>query len=235
MSKLKAIIIFLFFIIPLPLYSAGPITHVALGQKWLSYEAPNYTDEQKKLFLLGTVFPDIRYLGVIKREQTHYKGVTLSAIRKTSSPFQQGVLFHSFVDEFREKWVKEHKTEAKLTDVAVNQKHTFLKIIEDQINYSEQSWGSFRQYLMSIPADEKQYGIDDKALSEWHAGLTLYFTASPMVLLTQFSLLEKDIFTIKASAVKQWATLLPEYVERTEMKQHVADMMLAFDKALSSI
>ena len=229
MSKLKYVMVAVCFFLSFPSYSAGPITHVALGEKWLNSQAPHYTDEQKKLFLLGTVFPDIRYLGVIKREKTHYKGVTLEAIYKTPSPFQQGVLFHSYVDEFREKWIRKHKIDAKIEAMTAYQKHTFLKLIEDQILYSENSWSYFRNYLMTIPPEEKEYGIDDTVLGEWHTGLALYFTASPMVLLLQLGVLEKDILTFKASVIKQWGTLLPQYIERADMQKHVADMMNAFD------
>lgn len=232
MSKLSTFCITFILLLPFPLYSAGPITHVALGEKWLKLIAPDYTEDQKKEFLLGTVFPDIRYLGVIKREKTHYKGVTLQAIRKADSPFQQGMLFHSFVDEFREKWVKEKGVEKKLTDIAPNQQQFFLKIIEDQILYSEYSWNTFRQYLMTVPPEEKEYGIQDKALNEWHAGLTLYFTVSPELLLVQMGLLEKDILTIKAPVIKQWGALLPEYTARIDMQKHVSEMMDAFEKAI---
>lgn len=232
MSKLQTLCITIVLLLPFSLNAAGPITHVALGEKWLKHVAPDYTEEQRKEFLLGTVFPDIRYLGVIKREKTHTKGVTLEAIRKANSPFQQGMLFHSFVDEFREKWVKEKGAEKKLTDIAPNQQRIFLKIIEDQILYSEYSWNTFRQYLMTVPNEEKEYGIQDKALNEWHAGLTLYFTASPELLLVQIGLLEKDIMTIKAPVVKQWGALLPEYTSREDMQKHVMDLMDAFEKII---
>jgi hypothetical protein len=233
MSKLQYFIISLILILPLPLYSAGPITHVVLGEQWLKLAAPDYTDQQKKEFLLGTVFPDIRYLGVIKREKTHFKGVTLQVIRNTESPFKQGMLFHSYVDEFRKKWVREKGIEKKLIDISTNQQHTFLKIIEDQILYSEYSWAAFRQYLMTIPDDERKFGITDKALNEWHTGLTLYFTASPEVLLMQIGLLDKDILTIKAPVVKQWGRLLSDYVASAEMQKHVRDMMGAFEKSIA--
>lgn len=232
MSKLQTLCITIILLLPFPLYSAGPITHVALGEKWLKLVAPDYTEDQKKEFLLGTVFPDIRYLGVIKREKTHYKGVTLESVRKADTPFKQGMLFHSYVDEFREKWVREKGIDKKLTDISPQQQRTFLKIIEDQILYSEYSWGFFRQYLMTIPHEEREYGIEDKALNEWHTGLTLYFTASPELLLVQIGLLEKDILTIKAPVIKQWGTLLPEYTSRVDMQKHVSDMIDAFEKAI---
>ena len=215
-------------------YAAGPITHVMLGEQWLAKHAPEYTEEQRKLFLLGTVFPDIRYLGTIEREKTHYVKVSLDQVLKEPSAFQRGVLFHSYVDEFREKWIRKYKIENKIKNMDEYRKGTFLKLIEDQILYTRGSWGKFRQFLLSIPEEEKTYGINDKTLTEWHTGLSLYFAASPELLLSQLSMLEKDIMNVKASEIKQWANLLPQYVNQDEMKSHVDKMIAAFQHAINA-
>lgn len=46
---------------------AAPITHVALTEKIFNNIFHNY---DKKEFIIGTSFPDIRYLGTIDREKT---------------------------------------------------------------------------------------------------------------------------------------------------------------------
>lgn len=233
MSKSKYfILIVLLSFLPLS-YAAGPVTHIVLGEEWLAQRAPEYTQEQKKLFLLGTLFPDIRYLGTIKREDTHFKKVSLDKVQKETSIFRQGMLFHSFVDEFREKWIKSHSIEKQLSHITdYHQRGTFLKLIEDQILYSTMSWGKFCQSLMTIPSEERAYGIDEKTLTEWHTALTLYFAASPSVLLTQIGLFEKDFLNMKAAEIKEWGKALPEYAEDETMKQHVSDMMAAFKKEI---
>lgn len=235
MSKLKWLVILSCLFIPLLSYAAGPITHVALGEMWLKHVAPHYTEEQKKLFQLGTVFPDIRYLGVIRRDQTHYKGVTLEKIKKTASPFQQGMLFHSYVDEFREKWLRKYGIEKELKDISSDHRGIFLKIIEDQILFSHYSWSDFRQYLLSIPEEEKKFKIDEKSLNEWHTGLTLYFTVSPGVILSQIAFLEKNILTIRAETIKQWGEMLPQYTASEKMQSHVTKMMQAFDSEIKKM
>lgn len=214
--------------------AAGPVMHVALGERWLALYAPQYTEEEKKLFLLGTVFPDIRYLGVIKRSQSHFKGITLAKVYENTSPFQRGVLFHSFVDEYREKFVRSVAIEKQFVEVPRHLQGTFLKLVEDQIVHGKQDWGKFRIFLSSIPEEEKSYGIDIQSLTQWHTGLTVYFTTLPSFILTQVSLFDKGILTLDAATVKLWSTLLPKYADDPTLQKYVDSLFLSFDKALSS-
>jgi hypothetical protein len=205
--------------------------HIVLGQQWLAKYAPEYTDEEKKLFLLGTVFPDIRYLGVIKRSQSHFKGMTLDKVHQTSSAFLRGVYFHSFVDEYREKFVRKSQIDKKFIEVPRNLQGTFLKLVEDQIIDPKYDWSQFRNYLATIPEDEKKYGIDNiQALTQWHTGLTVYFSTLPSNILTQLSLFEKGILILDAATVKSWSFLLPKYASDPMMQKYVDEMLLAFDK-----
>ncbi len=214
-------------------YAAGPVMHIALGQRWLAIYAPNYTEEEKKLFLLGTVFPDIRYLGVIKRSQSHFNGVTLEKVIQTTSPFQQGVLFHSFVDEYREKYVRQKGIEKKITEVPRALQGTFLKLIEDQIIHEKNDWTQFQLYLTTIPDEEKAYGIDTQSLTQWHTGLTFYFSTLPSFILTQVSLFDKGILTLDAQTVKDWSLLLPKYASDPVMLKYVEDLLASFDATMS--
>lgn len=206
--------------------------HVALGQKWLAIYAPNYSDEEKKLFMLGTVFPDIRYLGVIKRSQSHFKGVTLEKVYQATTPFQRGMLFHSFVDEFRDKLSRQRGLEKQFIDIPQRYRSPFLKLIEDQIIHEKYDWAQFRLFLASIPEEEKAFGIEMRSLTEWHTGLTLYFSALPSLILTQISLFNQGILSLDAASVKLWSTLLPKYAADPAMQGYVNDIMQAFDKAL---
>ncbi len=215
-------------------YAAGPVMHVALGQRWLAIYAPQYTEEEKKLFLLGTVFPDIRYLGVIKRSQSHFDGVTLEKVAQTTSPFQRGVLFHSFVDEYRDKYVRQKGIEKKIKEVPRSLQGTFLKLIEDQIIHEKNDWAQFRLYLATIPEDEKAYGIDAQSLTQWHTGLTFYFSTLPSFILTQVSLFDKGILTLEAQTVKEWSLLLPKYASDPVMTKYVADMFASFEKTMKN-
>ena len=232
---MKAILLLLVGLLPFNLFAAAPAMHVTLGGKWLATFAPEYTEEEKKLFLLGTVFPDIRYLGVIKRDQTHFKGMTLEKVYAAKSPFTRGMLFHSYVDEFRERCVRQSGIEKRLKEVPRNQQGTFLKLLEDQVLHNTYKWTEFKRFLLSIPDEEPNFGLETTSLTQWHTALSLYFTTTPSNILQQVSMFEQSILTLDAPTIKAWGALLPKYAEDPQMQKHVADLLHAFDKAFIAI
>ena len=80
---------------------AAPITHIALTEKIFNNIFHNY---DKKEFIIGTSFPDIRYLGTIDREKTHLSVNNLENINDKSS-FISGMKFHALVDKVREDFL----------------------------------------------------------------------------------------------------------------------------------
>jgi hypothetical protein len=228
---MKKLVAFLTFLIGLSfnLQAAGPVTHVVLADRYMKTLPQQPNDDSKRLFMLGTIFPDIRYLGTMKRTETHFKGITLQKVQKQISPFQQGMLFHSFVDEYRDRYARKVDIHKKLTDIAPKKRSTFLKLVEDQILRNQYNWADMRGYLTTIPDDEKQYGVDMQSLAQWHAGLTLYFTAQPSTLLSQVGIFEQGILSLDAETVKQWSNLIPKYAQDPVMQAYVAGMLEHFD------
>lgn len=80
---------------------ATSITHVVFAQKVFERF---FSDKDKLEFFIGTLFPDIRHLGVIARERTHFHNLTIEEIQRKSS-FMAGVMFHSLLDEVREAYI----------------------------------------------------------------------------------------------------------------------------------
>jgi hypothetical protein len=93
------------------------------------------SDKNEKAFIIGTSFPDIRYIAKIDRNQTHFKHVSFDQVKKAKTSFQAGYLFHSLVDEVREKYLKEHNA----YQMAPQSKYTSfcLKVVEDQLLFQE--------------------------------------------------------------------------------------------------
>lgn len=71
------------------------ITHIVLAAKVFD---KTFSKFNKSDFFIGTVFPDIRYLGVVKRNKTHFSNMTLDLVLKAKTSFEAGFLFHSLVD-----------------------------------------------------------------------------------------------------------------------------------------
>ena len=232
--RILTIVILCLSTLALPAKAAGPVMHVMLGERWLAKYAPNYTAEEKRIFLLGTVFPDIRYLGVIDKNKTHFKSVTLQNVYQGNSPFKRGMLFHSYVDDFRNKIVLQSGLNKNLQAIPSRYRGTFLKLVEDQILHEQAPREAFIQTLSEIPEDEKQFNIPPKSLMQWHTGLTLYFSTLPSTILMQLGLFDKPILSLDASTVKTWGILLPEYVQQDVFRNHVKKTLSSFDRAFET-
>lgn len=153
---------------------AAPITHIVLADKIFDKYFPK---NDKKQFYVGTSFPDIRYLGVIDRERTHFSHQTLKEL-VDSDLFIAGAKFHSLVDEVREKYMKDKGLyplfpESKFLTQAV-------KIFEDRVLYSEiENWGEIIHFFDEIQAGELKYNLSEKDIERWHSLLRNYFSQPP--------------------------------------------------------
>jgi len=215
-----------------PLVAAGPIMHAYLGLKWLEYFAPEYDEAAKQKFILGTLFPDIRYIGNISRNQTHPKRVSLTSILKTKSPFEQGMQFHSYVDNVRFHFLKHHKINEQLNKLPNNHKSIFIKLAEDQMLFDKNSWFTIKKYLVSPCEEEENFELSSATVTKWHLGLTFYFSALPSTLLSQISLFDKGILMLDAKTVSDWSQRLKIYEKDKTFNQYVNDLMQHFDKQL---
>ncbi len=154
---------------------AAPITHIVLANKIFSKEFSNLSKEK---FFVGTSFPDIRYLGLIERKETHYINLTLEEIKNVTNDAIAGMMFHSLVDEVREKFMEEtgiYKVIAK-NGISIQS----LKLFEDEILYGQiKDWESVAAYFNSILPEESAYPISEDGITRWHNVLKTYFTEGP--------------------------------------------------------
>jgi len=109
----------------------GSITHLAYAERYLR---KNPTRDLKK-FILGTIFPDIRYIARIERDLTHKKfrpNLNLSAL----DSFKAGWKLHIYLDSQWNKIVKN----SRFYDSGCRENHviwTAAKIIEDRFDYKK--------------------------------------------------------------------------------------------------
>lgn len=150
---------------------AGPISHVIFAEK---LQASRYARVDDNAFMLGNLFPDIRYLNVVDRMSTHHTCVTLDMIADEKDDFQAGILFHSYIDETREAFVKSmgiysRYHETHLISVA-------LKLCEDLYLYSRSdNWDHYKALMSHIADEELATGIPIESLKKWHDIHAEYF------------------------------------------------------------
>lgn len=100
---------------------AAPLAHIFLAAKMLTGPLKGFFNEKE--FIIGTSFPDIHYLKVIERSETHAAHISLKIIMQEKDSFKAGMLFHSFVDKQRKHYMTMHKLYEKLPCFKLPHKH----------------------------------------------------------------------------------------------------------------
>jgi hypothetical protein len=230
---MKNIFLALAVFINLAAFCAGPITHVYLADKWMKKEG-RLDEKQQRSFIVGTLFPDIRYLGVISREKTHEQNVSLEDIQKTASDFLKGKKFHAFVDDIRAALVERWRIDDRFNSVPKEHRETFLKLLEDEILYEKINPAKISTYLDELDPEEKHFGISNADLDHWHQRLQYFFKAPPSIILLKVAKDKKDIFAIPPEIVAIWSRELPSLAKDKAINEYVQNLMDAFDNAFNN-
>ncbi|QQG41289.1 MAG: hypothetical protein HYV90_03905 [Candidatus Woesebacteria bacterium] len=150
---------------------AGPVTHVTLAVKVFNkyFRGRNIGE-----FVIGTSLPDIRYLGVIDRDKSHFENIVFDDLTNLSS-FEAGLKLHSLVDSIREEYLINNKYYSLFpaSDVLTQA----AKVFEDRLLYDKLSnWDEINSYFDVVYKDELNLGISEAAINKWHKILKRYFS-----------------------------------------------------------
>ena len=163
---------------------ASQITHIPYGKKVLDLFLSDKKVEESKFFV-GTVFPDIRYLGVIDRDKTHVFNPTIEGLRDLTDSFELGVYAHSLVDYEREKTLE------KLGAYEAIEKNKLsiyaMKFVEDEVSYDLISdWSHYVDFFDHVLSEESQL-VEAGAVEKWHNLLRGYFQKPTWDTVTNFA------------------------------------------------
>lgn len=154
----------------------GPIAHIFLA---ISLYPTHFADKDLKEFIVGTSFPDIRYIcPYIKRENTHYskikgENITIEMVKNERSSFISGMLFHALVDETRDKYL--HKKSAYKIIPRTGHAITGIKFVEDLILYDKiPNKENISNYFNSIVTGETIFNVKENDIRAWHKFIKLY-------------------------------------------------------------
>jgi hypothetical protein len=153
---------------------AAPITHIVLTEKLFN---KYFQDKDKKEFIIGTSLPDIRYLGTIERDKTHFPSAELKEIVNYGS-FECGLNFHSIVDRVRENFLLTNN----IYDFMPKSKYRTqtIKFLEDTLLYDKvRDWNIYIDMLDTVLQDEISIGLDRKVVERWHNIIKSYFSNKP--------------------------------------------------------
>ncbi len=153
---------------------AGEISHVVYGARTLE----RLGDKVKgSSFWAGTLFPDVRHLGIVSRRRTHPSDVSLDTL-SGDNDFETGIRTHAWVDATRNKFLEEANIKESL------QWHPFvphaLKLLEDELLYERfDDWNLIERVLNKVHDQELKYVNSLQHITKWHALLSAYFKQKP--------------------------------------------------------
>ena len=156
---------------------AAPITHIALTEKVFN---KHFSNKNRRDFYIGTVFPDIRYLGVVDRKNTHFpfQEVDLKDVIQEKNSFITGLKFHSLVDDFRERFIKSKNIYSLIPESEY--KSQTLKFLEDELNYNKvKDWNKIITFFDNILSEELDFDIKKENIKKWHNILQGYLSKKP--------------------------------------------------------
>lgn len=227
-------IILLFFLCPLSpliLKAAGPVEHAYLSYRFFEH-FPKYNQEERKEFMIGTLFADIRYLGETTRKQTHYDTMSLEEVLNEKSPFMAGLKFHSWVDIVRENFVVQSKIYSQIADISIHHQFTFLKLAEDEAMYATMDWQECCDWLKEVRPEELNWQMDEKTIRKWHNLLTLFFTNTPSTVIFMVSATKNGFFDISSTELTYWNRILNVVGHSPRIKNYVIAMNNHFEVAM---
>ena len=154
---------------------AAQITHIVLAKEFLK-RYPIAGSERD--FIVGASFPDIRYLGTVKREVTHDLNVDLRDILNAPDGFSAGVRHHVLTDIVRNRFVLGHHAYSSVP----NDKYLTeaFKFLEDEMLYGRlDDPQDAAKMFGEVLEPERAYGLADDEIVRWHARLSEYVSQAP--------------------------------------------------------
>ena len=172
----------------------------------------------REAFIVGTVFPDIRYLKVIERDKTHFKGLSFQDILDEQDSFTAGLKYHSLVDDVREKYMVEKGIYALIPPSKFITQA--LKIYEDEVLYSNVSdWNQVVAYLDAVLPEETKMVEHVNKIKAWHFLMKEYFKYAP----TDSS---RRNFIISVGFSEEIANEINEVIEKMRQIPEVREIIL---------
>lgn len=202
------------------------ITHTVLSHKVFD---KFFADTHKESFFIGTIFPDIRVLGVVERDRTHFKNLRLKNVVSEDS-FLTGFRFHSLVDEAREQFMRERNVyelcpESKYVELA-------LKRLEDEMLYEKiENWGEFIAYLNTILPQQIEFGVDLATIKKWHGTIQEYFSQKPSAM---FRVALSAKIGIQEYGIEEINRLVETMKENQEIERVIEEFYDTFEELVIS-
>lgn len=219
---------FLIFFSFFPLFGAGPVTHLYLAE---CYCIKQDIQDKKWIedFIVGSLFPDIRYVSCLSREQTHLPITKLDEIYHIENGFEAGMKFHAWVDQVREAFVLDTEIYSAILPLTEKDRATLLKFIEEEILsdfYDGRKWSYlFDESLL----EEQAFEVTIDEINYWHLIIQYNLNYRLSWLLWSCSYLKNETFGIPNTTLYNWSYLLPKLAQESLFQNHLRNLLEYFE------
>ena len=156
---------------------ASQVSHIIYAHKF--WEKYPLRDINKDEFILGSVFPDIRFIAEgIKRKDTHRRFKNLNLDFSGMTSFEAGWKFHSYCDMKREEVLNKYNFFS--LDGASDFAGRSNKLLEDELTYNTyHNWEKLIHYFNNPPKLSTGIDIPLETFDLWYAILSRYIERRP--------------------------------------------------------
>lgn len=210
---------------------ATPVGNVYFAEQWLEKYGADYGEKEKEAFILGALFPDIRFLPTYLNNSTFPgapdKGVDKDSILSAKTPFESGRMLHYYLQDIRDECRAEYSS-ALLSEVPEEGGGLFLELLEDQILGDAVNKAYYEANIQAVIDDEKALGGTEYTLSMWHKVLRQYFGMAPVNIVKKLRQFNLGLFGVSRQTIAVWSDKMPTLAQTEEAQQYVNSMRLTF-------
>lgn len=185
--------------------------------------------EDRREFMRGAQFPDIRYIAHFPRHLTHPNITDLKQVYEGSSYFDMGLRFHSWLDHVREEMIPGEVYD-QVALYSKGHSATLLKFVEDEIlatSYDASPWvDGFGEVCVS----ELKFA-EESAIANWHIMISWTFLLRPSDLLWMQSY-KGPLFGVSSDVLYDWSYYLPYLKEHPLFKAHTESLRFYIEEML---
>lgn len=203
------------------LHSAGPVLHLWVAERFCKICGITDNDILQGI-IVGTEFPDIRYLTHELRNLTHPLVSDISEILQSQTPFEVGMKLHAWLDVIRENFI-EPEVYAAITRYAEGHSAALLKFIEEEMLGDIYDGRQCLFYFDKVLPEEIIF-TDEKTIHKWHAMIQWTISIRPSWLLWAQSY-RGSAFGISTNTLYNWSYLLPELKQEPIFKNHLNTLL----------
>lgn len=152
-----------------------PLSHIAYASKLRT----GFADEAAPAFWIGSVFPDIRHIGIVKKTDTHHP-VARESLAGVTDPFTLGTEFHNWLDIRREELAGSVGLYASDPPWPLK---TATKFLEDELTHAAFAhWLDIAELFRSVRAIPSYPDLPAGSVQHWYSALAAHCDAGPSTL-----------------------------------------------------